>query len=88
MVKKNFFGEFAKHEKKLGKSVQLFKSDWDLLEAYRLYGSNQSDNDISLNELLQKIVTDHINSDREFNKVSSEWLEKTKLIKKSLKTKD
>lgn len=65
--KKTFFDRFARQDKNVSRSLSLPQGDWDLIEAYRMFGESRLGFEISLNTLIHELVVNQISSDRDFD---------------------
>ena len=66
--------KIEKPSKHKSKSINLSQEDWDMLEAYRQYGSKKRGFDIDLNTLVKQMVDYCIEKDNDF--IGKEWREK------------
>lgn len=82
-MKKKFFERFEPQHKAVHKSISLESSEWSLLEAYRFYGTHLRGHEISMQNLIREIITDHIQSHRDFYKDKNQWLKKVEQIEEA-----
>ena len=75
-MKKKFFEKFRGPEKKISRSISIDQSDWNNIDAYRLYGASSSGNEIQLNWLVREIVMQHIEKDKDFWNNKEQWITK------------
>ena len=80
-MKKDFFNRFEPQEKAAYKSVSMATSDWDLIEAYRLYGASRAGHEIPFQKLIRELLIGHINADKEFFRNKNDWLQRSAEIK-------
>ncbi len=80
-MKKSFFDTFERQEKKVSRAISLHQNDWDLIDAYRLYGATKTGHEIPAPELIKKIIVSHIKKDPNFS--NDLWLQKAKDIQKA-----
>lgn len=73
---KRFFETIEADDKMIHKSISMGAKDWNLVDAYRLYGASQRKKEISVQKIIRKILIDHIKSDREFIKEQGIWCKK------------
>lgn len=85
MARKSFFDQFSTLEKKKGKSFSFKASTWELLEAYQLYGSSQTESDIKTSDLVERMILGHIERDKNFIASKQEWLSSISKIKNTAK---
>ncbi|MBC61415.1 MAG: hypothetical protein CMP11_03080 [Zetaproteobacteria bacterium] len=70
----NLLDKIEKPSKHKGKLINLSEEDWNMLEAYRQYGSKKRGFEINLNTLIKQMVDFSIKKDKDFN--HEEWKEK------------
>ena len=85
-MKRDFFNKFRKQEKNISRPLSLQESEWDMIDAYRLFGSAKTGYEISLHSLVREIVFDHINKNIDFIKTQEQWVRESKESKKAAVT--
>lgn len=85
-MKKSFFGRFAPQERTQNKSLSMHSSDWQVVEAYRLFGSDSAGYEIPLQRMVREILLNHITHDRDFMKTKGKWIDKVLQMDKVTQT--
>ena len=72
-MKKSFFNKFQKQGRVINRPLALQEDDWQIIDAYRLYGAAKAGYEIPLKALLREVIFSHIDSDRGFKKDEEKW---------------
>jgi hypothetical protein len=73
---KSFFETIEVEEPMVHKSIAMASNDWNLIEAYLLFGATKRKKKLSLQKIIRKILVKHIEGDREFIKEYEIWSKK------------